>query len=271
MVLNRLGTEERLLRHLILNNIRSYNKKYRDKYGEMILCMDHKSWRKDAFPHYKANRDTQRKESAIDWDDVWPRLNNIAEEVKSFLPYKVLHVPGAEGDDCIATMVKRTQQFGFEEPVMIIAADKDYIQLQKYPNVKQWSTVTKKMVKGDPEEWLWENVLKGQVKDGIPNIRMPADHLVNGTGKQKPITANFKLQAAELSGLTTLEVDRLRENYTLMDFDQIPTEISDAIISDCENYDTPHVKGMMNYLIKKRCANLLDSINDFTPGKYKRT
>ena len=164
-----VGNDVNLLRHVILNSLRSYNLKHRKKYGEMVLCMDSSSWRKGVFEHYKFKRKEARAKDKHDWVEIFKTLNQISDEIKQFMPYRVLHVKGAEGDDCIASMVKRCQQFGQWEPCMIIAADKDYIQLQKYEGVKQWSTNTKKLVAGDPSQWLFESIAKGQAKDGVPN------------------------------------------------------------------------------------------------------
>ena len=262
-----MGTEERLLRHLILNNLRSYNKKHRDTYGEMVLCMDHSSWRKQAFPYYKASRKKSRDESKLDWDEIFTTLNKISDEIKNFMPYRVLHVDGAEGDDCIASMVHRTQEFGKHEPVMIIAADKDYIQLQRYPNVKQWSTNTKKMVKGNPTEWLHEAIVKGQAKDGIPNIKSPANFYMNEGGRQKPINAKFLESALDLNNLTDEERTRYHENEMLMSFEHIPDDLEARINNEYESYKVPQMSGVLNYLIKSRCANLTQHLEDFKPGK----
>ena len=41
-----------LLRHMILNTIRSYNKKHKDKYGEVIIACDNRLyWRRSIFPY----------------------------------------------------------------------------------------------------------------------------------------------------------------------------------------------------------------------------
>jgi 5'-3' exonuclease len=267
VVLNRMGTEENLLRHLILNNLRSYNKKYRDKYGEMILCMDHSSWRKQVFPYYKASRKKSRDKSKMDWDDIFQTLNKISNEIKFHMPYRVLHVEGAEGDDCIATMVERTQEFGKHEPVMIIAADKDYIQLQRYSNVKQWSTNTKKMVTGNANQWLHEAVIRGQAKDGIPNIKSPSDFYMTEGGRQKAITAKFIDSALSINNLTKEEQERYIENSKLIDFRNIPNDLQQRINEEYENYSLPPVSGVLNYFIRSRCANLVQNLEDFTPGK----
>ncbi len=98
-----------MLRHMILNSIRMYNAKYREKYGQMVIAMDCGSWRKKVFEHYKAKRKTTREASNIDWDGVYAALNNIRDEIRENLPFKVVEVRGAEADDIIGVLVERTQ------------------------------------------------------------------------------------------------------------------------------------------------------------------
>ena len=48
-------TDEDMIRNCILNSIRMYNLKYRNKYGEMVICCDGpNTWRKQFYPYYKA-------------------------------------------------------------------------------------------------------------------------------------------------------------------------------------------------------------------------
>ena len=66
-----LKIDEFLVRHLVLNSLRYYRKKFYEEYGEFILCCDSKHyWRKDVFPNYKANR---KKDRASIWRRT-PRL-----------------------------------------------------------------------------------------------------------------------------------------------------------------------------------------------------
>ena len=53
--------DENMIRHMILNSIRMYNKKYRNEYGQMVICADGmNTWRREYFPEYKANRKKSR-------------------------------------------------------------------------------------------------------------------------------------------------------------------------------------------------------------------
>ena len=57
----------------------------------------------------------------------------------------------------LTTLCKHYQN----EKVMIVSGDKDFIQLQKYDNVKQYSPITKKLVDGVDKVYIKEHVLKG--------------------------------------------------------------------------------------------------------------
>ena len=46
-----------LVRLITLNNLRFYRTKFKEMYGELVICCDSRHyWRRDYFPNYKANR-----------------------------------------------------------------------------------------------------------------------------------------------------------------------------------------------------------------------
>ena len=169
--------DENMIRHMILNSIRMYNKKYRNEYGQMVICVDGmNTWRKEYFPLYKAHRKKNRAESGQDWNEIFRILNLIREEISQNLPYKVIHLEGCEADDVIGTLAMQTQEFGQHEPVMIISSDKDFIQLHKYNNVKQYSPIQKKMVTdSNPRTYCFEHICRGDKGDGTAKskVRLP--------------------------------------------------------------------------------------------------
>ena len=60
--------EEPLVRHMVLNIIRTHVKNFKGEYGEVILCCDNrKYWRKEFFPFYKASRKKTGEKSDLDW------------------------------------------------------------------------------------------------------------------------------------------------------------------------------------------------------------
>ena len=78
--------EENMIRHMILNSIRMYNKKYRDEYGQMVICCDGmNTWRREYFPEYKANRKKHREtDDSQDWNEVFRVLDLVRSEIKEY-------------------------------------------------------------------------------------------------------------------------------------------------------------------------------------------
>ena len=135
--------QESLLRHMILNAIRSFRSKFTEEYGDLILCSDSTQyWRKEIFPYYKANRKKAREESQIDWNAIHQILNKIKGEIEENLPYKFMVVPRCEADDIIAVLCR---DFSSIEKILIISGDKDFLQLQKFKNVNQYSPLLKEI------------------------------------------------------------------------------------------------------------------------------
>lgn len=260
---------EGFLRHLVLNSIRMYNKKYRNEYGQMVIACDGaNSWRKSKFPYYKAQRKKAREASSMDWESFFTHLNTIREEIKANLPYKVVHIQGVEADDIIATMVEETQEFGKSEPVMIVSSDKDFVQLQKYKNVKQFSPIQKKVVAHEnPRLYLFEHIIGGDKGDGIPNILSADDSIVNGV-RQTPVTAKkieHWLQNAEKlqSVMDETTYRNYQRNQQLIDLSLIPDDIKQNIINTYEGLEVVNRARILDYLIKKRCNQLIESVSDF--------
>ena len=82
---------EDLVRHMVLNSLRSYKTKFSKDFGELVLCYDDKyCWRKDYFPYYKQNRKKARSESSLNWNELFDILTKIQNELEENFPYKVL-------------------------------------------------------------------------------------------------------------------------------------------------------------------------------------
>ena len=84
---------EDLVRHMVLNSLRGHNKKFRDKYGEMVLACDIGNvWRKQIFPNYKAGRKESREKSDHDWAKIFEILTTIRRELKEHMPYRYVEL-----------------------------------------------------------------------------------------------------------------------------------------------------------------------------------
>ena len=257
---------------MILNSIRMYNKKHRDEYGQVVICADGmNTWRKDFFPEYKAHRRKNRDESDQDWNEIFRILHTVRDEIRDYLPYKVIHMEGVEADDIIGTLVMQTQEFGMDEPVMIISSDKDFIQLQKYKNVKQWSPIQKKFVTDkNPRTYLFNHIMRGDSGDGVPNV-LSADDTFISENHQTPLRQtridNWLENADNLREHMDEDTYRnYQRNKKLIDLTDIPDPIQASIINTFNGQTkTPNMK-VLNYLIKKRCNHLIEVVEEFYNG-----
>ena len=259
--------DENMLRHMILNSLRMYNKKFKDKYGQMVLACDSSSWRRDYFPQYKANRRTGRDESDFDWAEAFRIMHQVKDEIKENFPYKVIHIDKCEADDIIATMVDHTQQFGQYEEVMIVSSDHDFKQLQKYDNVSQFSPMTKKFVEEThPRQNLLLKILTGDAGDGIPNVLSHDDTFVNGD-RQTPLSKKKKEAILEdLADGELLYAASWYRNYcrneTLIDLSKTPVELQEKIIDEFW-ITVNNVGKTLPYLINKNMKMLIESAEEF--------
>ena len=263
------GDEEPLIRHFILNSLRMYNVKHRDEYGRMIVCGDGGSWRKDYYPEYKASRKTNRDKDSRDWDKIFNTFTNVRNEIAEHLPFDVIHEFGVEADDIIATLVQETQEFGKHEPIMIISADKDFIQLHKHGNVKQYSPITRKMVSHeDPVLYLREHIFRGDAGDGVPNVLSSDDTFIDEDKKQTPLSKK-KIQTwlDDYDNLENVMPSQAYRNYQrnqrLIDFDYIPDDIETDIYKEYEKVTVPSRSKILPYMIKNDLKELIGKIEEF--------
>ena len=266
-----------LLRHMILNTIRSYNKRYRDEYGDTIIACDNRHyWRREIFPYYKAGRKTSRESSGMDWSSIFDALNIVREELDEVFPYPVINIDGAEADDVIGTLAEYSQTIGEEsvlfgditpDPFLIVSGDHDFQQLQKYSNVKQWAPAQKKWVKikQPAHEVLLEHIIRGDKGDGIPNMLSADDCFVQGV-RQRPIRktliAEWVKQKPEqfITGDMAAGYNR---NSQLVDLTKTPQEIKDAIINSYEAQTNKDKSHLLNYFIKNKMKHMIDVIDEF--------
>ena len=260
--------QEDLIRHMVLNALRSYRQLYLEDGDIVIACDDKRYWRRQVFPAYKANRKKAREQSELDWNQIFTILNKIRDELKQYSPYKVLLVNGAEADDIIATIcAKRGTIIKSSENIHILSGDKDFVQLQIYNNVHQFDPVRKKQIKStNPYKYLREHILKGDRGDGIPNIMSPDNCLAEGE-RQKSLPAK---RIEYLAGFVDLSKVLPQDQYTnfkrnerLIDLHMIPDDITTAVI---EEYDTQQPKSIdvfRNYLREHNLKTLQERIEEF--------
>ena len=271
-----------LVRHMVLNTLRSYRQRFRRKYGELVLCHDSRDqWRRDIFPQYKANRAKQKKMTLqrvtgspfeseeteapkpdVAWKHLIEAVNTIRDELFETFPYKNVFVNRAEADDIIAIICKHVH-----EPTIIVSSDKDFQQLQKYPHVIQWSPTKKVLLKcKDPVRFLKEHIFRGDTGDGVPNFLSPDDVFVTDGKRQKPLSAK-KIDAwIDLDPddyCTDVQLSYLDRNRRMVDFTYIPTEIEDGVLAAYAATPNGARSKIFPYFIKHKLTKLMSSIQEF--------
>ena len=257
--------DEGLIRHMVLNSLRSYSKQFRSKYGEIVIACDSKKyWRRDIFPFYKAHRKKDREKSLFDWNLIFETLNKIRDELKENFPYRVIEVEGAEADDIIAVLAARVSA---NEEVLILSSDKDFVQLQKYSNVSQYSPILKRFIKSDdPKQYIREHIIRGDKGDGIPNFLSPDNTFVAGE-RQKVISKKKLTEWIDADPKEFCTTDAMlrgyKRNQMLVDLDFVPEAIKGNIVVAFDETKPASKQKMLNYFIENRLKNLIEVMDEF--------
>ena len=254
-----------MVRHMILNSIRGYIHRFKSEYpGEIVICVDGPDpWRRDIFEQYKAKRREGRNNDDRDWESVFGLIHTIKEEIRDNFPYKVVQLDKVEADDIIAIICKKNHG----KKILIISGDKDFQQLQKYPDVFQYSPIQKKYVETDsPQEYIYEHILRGDTSDGVPNFLSPDDTFVNRI-KQKPVSK--KKLAGWIDSLmrgndpqdfcNEYHYRNFQRNQRLIDFDYIQADI----YKEYEKATVTSRSKILPYMIQHDLKELIGKIEEF--------
>ena len=256
--------EPLLVKHMILSTLLFYRRKFKDQYGDLVICCDSKrSWRKDIFPFYKANRKSNRQKDDINWNGIFEVINSLTDDLVKQFPYAVIRVDQAEADDIIGTLSKNYYR---DQKIMIVSSDKDFLQLQKYFNVDQYSPTQKKLLQSkDPNGYLREHIMKGDRGDGVPNFLSDDDTFV--TDKRSKKILKTKLEAWKtLDPIEFCDEKMLRgwkRNEQLVDLTHTPIDIKQKIVDKFDTYEYNRRDKLLNYFIQNKLRNLIEHIGDF--------
>jgi len=256
--------EEDLVRHMVLNSLRSHRKRFTNEYGELVICCDSREyWRKSLYEHYKSHRKRDRENSTIDWNEIFKCLNKVKFELSTIFPYPLIEVTGAEADDVIAVLCAYE-----DEKTLILSGDKDFMQLQHHKNVYQYSPMQKKFLKtDDPLMFKKEHIMRGDRGDGIPNFLSKGDVFVTG-GRQKPLSKKKIDNWLKLSPEVFCDYQMLKgykRNELLVDLDKIPEDIVEDIKLEYI-FTTENGNGrskLFSYFVENKLKQLMENINDF--------
>lgn len=264
--------DQGIVRHMILNSLRMHNQKNRDEFGQMVIACDSSSWRKEIFPEYKAARKKSREKSKLDWNNFFTMVNTVRDEIKENFPYPVVTVDRAEADDIIGILVSELQEFGRHEEILIVSGDKDFLQLQQFSNVKQYSPVQRKFLKCEnPHRYLFEHICKGDASDGVPNV-LSSDKTFTEELRQTPLRAKkideWWENRHSLQNHMDQEVWRnYQRNEWMINLRKTPPEIRKEVINQVGEQSGKNNNKILNYLVTNRCGLLVESAQEFFTNK----
>lgn len=196
--------------HITLNSIRKAWQQFNGTH--VVFCLEGRSWRKDFYAPYKAQRAAQRaahtEKEAEEEAVFWEAFDTFKEFVVNKTNCTVLHNPNLEADDLIAGWIQSHPH----DNHVIISTDTDFVQLIA-PNVKQYNGVQECTIthegyfddkgrpvidkktqeakaKPNPEWLLFEKCMRGDTSDNVfsayPGVR------TKGTSKKVGLTEAFE-------------------------------------------------------------------------------
>jgi 5'-3' exonuclease len=111
----------------------------------MVFALEGRSWRKDVYKPYKANRTVARAaltEAEADEDKMfWETYDNLTKYLAEKTNCSVIRCATAEGDDIIARWIALHPT----DEHIVISSDTDFVQLLA-PNVKQYNGITDELL-----------------------------------------------------------------------------------------------------------------------------
>jgi 5'-3' exonuclease len=181
--------------HITLNSIK---KAWQDFGGtHVVFCLEGRSWRKDHYKPYKAQRAASRaahtEREAEEEKVFWEAFDTFKDFVTEKTNCTVMQHPRLEADDLIAGWIQSHPN----DNHVIISTDTDFVQLIA-PNVKQYNGVTETTITHegyfdkknkpvidkktnepkaapDPQWLLFEKCMRGDTSDNVfsayPGVR----------------------------------------------------------------------------------------------------
>ncbi len=233
------------------------------KIDHVVFCLEGRSWRKDYYKPYKANRkldesamtDAEIEENKMFWETYEMFTTFLREKTN----VSVLREPNAEADDIIARFIHLHPN----DKHYIISSDTDYVQLIT-ENVYQYNGVSNELITPegyfkdngkpvidkktnanklleDPEYLLFKKCMRGDATDNVfsayPGVREKGSKnkvgLVEAFGdrhKQGFNWNNMMLQRwVDHEGVEHRVRDCYERNRTLIDLTAQPQDVKDKV------------------------------------------
>jgi len=133
--------------HLILNSMKKEYVKWNGTHT--VFFLEGRSWRKDVYPDYKANRKVafaqQTEKEQEDHHILVEAYDDFVDYLDKKTNITVIQNPRAEADDMIAVWIEAHP----DDQHILISSDSDFFQLLRYTNVTIYDPVKDILIKQD--------------------------------------------------------------------------------------------------------------------------
>lgn len=281
--------------HIIFNSVR---KVWQDFNGShTVFCLEGRSWRKDFYEPYKANRKVaaaQRTPREVEEDKVFfESMDGFIDFLRTKTNCTVLRHPNAEADDMIARWI----QLHPDDKHVIISSDSDFQQLIA-PNVVMYNGIIgllythtgifdkdgnmaknkhgKDMPVPDPEWLLFEKCMRGDDGDNVmsafPGVRKTKLQAAYDDRHNRGYAWN-NLMLSKWTDHENVE-HRVRDDYernrVLIDLTQQPADLLDKfdrLIIDEVSREAKKQIGvsLMRFCNMHGLIKIEKNVNDYSP------
>jgi|TARA_B110000495_G_scaffold201901_1_gene220499 5'-3' exonuclease len=242
----------------------SINKVFREQKGtHVVLCLEGRSWRKDAYEPYKRNRSAARAALTVSEQEEDRMFWDAFDELKVFFEQRtnctVLQQGRCEADDFIARWIQNHP----DDKHCIVSSDSDFYQLLN-KNVQQYNGITGQLITvggifddrgrpvidkktkeakelGDPQWLLFEKCIRGDTSDNVfsacPGARKKGTK--NKVGMMEAFADkdnkgynwnNFMLQRwTDHEGVEHRVLEDYQRNMHIIDLTAQPDDIKEAL------------------------------------------
>ena len=280
--------------HLMFGSVNSAVKRF--GIDHVVFCLEGRSWRKDFYTPYKANRKLNEQamtEAELEENKMfWETYETFTEYLKTKTNCSVLRDPQAEADDLIARFIALHP----DDEHVICSSDTDYLQLLT-SNVTQYNGVANQYITlegyfdekdrpvkdkktgelkllEDPQFILFEKCMRGDATDNVfsayPKVRVNKlqEAFVDRTSKGFAWNNMMLQRWTDHNGEEHRVLDDYERNRVLVDLTAQPEELKEYIDNTMRDQMAPKQNPMVGAKFLKFCGKYeLKRIADEAP-KY---
>lgn len=218
-----------------MSSVDRFRSRYNIPFSNVIFCRDcprEKIWRMNVYSNYKSNRKTICRFMNRKFQ-VGPVFRNIYQtlipQLETRHGFHVMKIDEAEADDLVAVLTRTLQKMNPKRWVFILTNDHDYLQLAS-PRVEIWSLQNRllnRYMRAGPKEELEHKIWAGDTSDTIPSCwdNIPWAFIVK-LCDEKERDAQLEI----IFGKYPQMKESYQRNKTLIDFNEIPTELQSKIL-----------------------------------------